>query len=98
MSEIAYDTVLECIPDLTEDECLNVFHKMKCKFGWVGVVFIREDAENAWQAQVDPFEADNVPLPDEVWNTFQKDWGWVEQQLCEIGYEFMSAIAKEITS
>lgn len=77
MSEIAYDIIMESLGSLTEDEALDIFHKMRTTFGWSGTFFTRADAELEWRAQTTlTYELDGEPLPDEMWETIATTWAW----------------------
>lgn len=96
MSEIAYDTIGECIPDLTEDEALSVLFHLQTRFGWSGTMFTRGDAEQSWREwrPLSPGEDPNdLELPDELWDAVQGTWAWkkgIPEVLTERGWELLS--------
>lgn len=101
MSDIAYDTIKECINTLTEDEAFQVFHDLREKFGWAGTFFTRGDAEVEWQnLQHDDStgETSNAPMPDEVWEAVQNTWGWrkgIIDRLTEDGWQHVAHAVSE---
>ena len=91
MSEIAFDTIKQCIGSLTEDEALTVFLDLHDQFGWAGTVFTRVDAEQEWQNQQYDASgrAPDAPMPDEVWDLVVGSWEWrkgIPEMLCERGW------------
>ena len=90
MSEIAFDTIKECIGSLTEYEALTVFLDLHDQFGWTGTVFTRADVEKKWQKSM-PLSPGEEPgeMPDEVWDLVADSWEWrkdIPEILTECGW------------
>lgn len=61
------------IETITEDEAIDLHHKLSRKFGWSGTFFTRADAETGWLAHT----PDNAgPLTDDVWESIRQTWYW----------------------
>lgn len=78
MSDIAYDTIKECLTDITEDEAMNIFHALCGKFGWAGSVFTKDDVQQAYRdemAEDDKFPTDE--MAEAVWEYVQTSYEWV---------------------
>ena len=79
MSDIAYDTIKECIGSLTSDEAIDIIIAIEQQFGFTGTTFTRSDAEMEWQnQQYDPEtgETPKTPMPDDAWERVQQTWAW----------------------
>lgn len=88
MSEIAFDTIMECLGTLTDDEAMTVVHRMASQFGWAGTFFTREDAAMEWRNQTGNIH----DLPEEVWEEIICTWEWrkgIAETLCERGWELV---------
>lgn len=78
MSDIAYDTIKECLSDITEDEAMNIFHDLRDKFGWAGSVFTKDDVQQAYTDEM--AEDDKSPtdeMAEAVWQHVQTSYEWV---------------------
>lgn len=78
MSDIAYDTITECLTDITEDEAMNIFHALRDKFDWAGTVFTKADVEQAYKdemAEDDKFPTD--AMAEGVWQYVHTSYEWV---------------------
>jgi hypothetical protein len=93
MSEIAFDTIKECIGSLTENEAITVLWELYYQFGWSGTVFTRADVEKEWQESM-PLSPGEEPgeMPDEVWDLVADSWEWrkdIPEILTERGWRLM---------
>jgi hypothetical protein len=101
MSEIAYDTINECIGSLTEDEAISAIVAINAHFGFAGAVFTRDDAQQEWQSQQYDFTTGETPdttMPDEVWDRVQQSWYWrkgLSEILTERGWELVAEAVAE---
>ena len=101
MSEIAYDTIKECIGSLTESEALDVIIAIEQQFGFAGTTFTREDAEREWLTQqADPETGvwPEMTMPDEAWVRVQESWYWrkgLGEILSERGWELVEKAVAE---
>lgn len=97
MSDIAVDTITECLNDLTEDEAMSVLYRLQTQFGWAGTMFTRADAEQTWRESypLSPGqEANELEMPDDLWKAVQGTWEWREgiaKMLTEQGWNLINA-------
>lgn len=103
MSTINYDIAMSCVPHLTEDEALDVYHVLRRRFGWAGTFFTRADAEQEWQNQQYDDTTGQTPttaLSDEVWTAIQSTWAWrkgLTDSLTEHGWTLVSDAVTDAT-
>lgn len=78
---------------ITEDEAINLYHRLAQQFGWGGTFFTREDAEERWDTD------DDGEFTDEVWDAIRLTWYWrkgLDEILCERGWEIVSEAVWEV--
>lgn len=103
MSNVAFDTITECLADLTEDEALDVFDALRRRFGWAGTFFTRADAEQTWRESypLSPGQnADDLEMPDDLWESVQDTWAWnkgLTELLTERGWDLVNSAVDEAT-
>lgn len=92
-NDIAYDIIMECIDNLTEDDAMTVVTRIFSTFGFAGTYFTRGDAETAWQNWCEANGEDSTgEMPDEVWNeiTLSSVWRkWLPDTLVERGWDLV---------
>lgn len=96
MSDIAYDTIKECIASLTSDEAIDILIAIEQQFGFTGTTFTRADAEMEWRSQTDSTGA--TEMPDDTWERIRLTWAWrkgINEITTERGWELVYEAVRE---
>lgn len=90
------------IDELTEDEALNLFHRLRSRFDWSGTVFVRQDVVDAVRAATsDDDEHDEgkralAPGEDEVVDAVMSGYTYrkLGDRFAELGNELLADAAR----
>lgn len=62
------------IDDMTEEQALDVLHSFERRFGWVGIMLTRADADSI----VTTYDFDSPALTDEQWKRLSTSSEWLD--------------------
>lgn len=86
------------IETITEDDAIDLHHRLARRFGWAGTFFTRADAQERWEQEQD------TPFTDEVWEAIRTNYYWrkaIEEQACSDGWlaidEAIYEVSKAVT-
>ncbi len=77
--------------EVTEDQAFTILHQLSLRFGWVGTMFTREDADAAMGTEDE--------LTDEMWHDLQMTWEWrkgLQEIITERGFEIISDAVSDV--
>lgn len=94
----AWCTVSRELGDLTEQEALCVLNDLRERFGWVGAMFTRGDAEHEWTYRL-PLSPGEVAdeMPDDLWRAIRstRAWGRLSDAISLVGWQYVEAAVAE---
>lgn len=99
MSDIAYDTIKECIGSLTSDEAIDIIIAIEQQFGFTGTTFTRADAEQEWRSQSG--KPSYIAMPDDAWERIRQTWAWrkgINEITTERGWDLVYEAVSEALS
>ena len=86
------------IENITEDEALDLFQKLRSKFYWTGTVFTKEDIIYRWLDKY-PVKEGNEPLTDDQIEQIMVSYEWrkgMDEAMTETGYEVLDMALWEL--
>ena len=85
------------IDNITEEEALEVMHKLRAKFHWAGTVFVKEDIIYYWNDNYK--EDEGYELTEEQIESVMTSWYWrkgLDDTMTSSGYEVLDMALWEI--
>jgi hypothetical protein len=85
------------IDNITEEEALDVLHKLRTKFHWAGTVFMKDDIIYRWKDKYG--EEEGQALSDEQIESVMTSWEWrkgLDEAMTSSGYEVLDMALWEV--
>lgn len=73
------DGQVQLADGMDEDTGHRIFTALRNRFGWAAILYMRGDAESAWDAQYEEAgvpDADRLPFDEAAWAAVQDSWHW----------------------
>jgi hypothetical protein len=79
----------ELAEQVTEEQALDLYYQFSRRFGWAGLLYIREDATDIWHNEND--DDDDLALTDAEWEAVKtsKSWSRLGEYLSEDAYDLV---------
>ena len=93
-SDTCYDTILECLDGISEDQALSVVIEIERRFEMFVAAWTKSDVDDAWRRCTDADANEAMPQP--IWEHVRNSYMW-RKGLADVTSEAISeAVVDEI--